>query len=175
MAGTAPSGRAPWVPDDQPGQDARKPGHNQRPRRRVARLPALSSKPEPLLFVLNSAVEHQMLVDMLADWALPAESPGSAAADIPRLADAAQRLVRNGMVKVYLDPLEADELLLLDQNQALSAVADAENWWREESDETAEPATSVFALSITEKGRTALASFAKPQPGSRPWRNCRSS
>jgi hypothetical protein len=75
--------------------------------------------------VLNRAAEQQqMLVQIVAGWALPAESAGSAASDIPRLADATERLVRDGMVRVYLDPLDTDELVLLATEQAASAVAD---------------------------------------------------
>jgi hypothetical protein len=128
-----------------------------------------SSKPEPWMFVLNSAVELQMLAEILAGWALPAESAGAAAPDIPRLADAAQWLVRDGLVDVYQDPLDTDELILVDARDAASAVADPQNWWRDDSDPATEPASSVFALSITEQGRRALASIAKPKPRSRPW------
>lgn len=131
-----------------------------------------SAKPEPRLFVLNSAAEQQLLAEILAGWALPAESAGSAAPDIPRLADAAQRLVRDSLVDVYRDPLDTDDLVLLPRNDAATAVADPQNWWRDDSDPATEPASSVFALSITGKGRKALAATAQRQPR-RPWRGRR--
>jgi hypothetical protein len=120
------------------------------------------TKPEPWLFVLNSATAHQLLVEILAAWALPAESAGAAASDIPRLADATGGLIRDRLVQVHLDPLDQDELLLLDPAQAMSAVADVRNWWRDENDQAAEPATFVLAVSITEKGRKRLASATRP-------------
>lgn len=127
----------------------------------VLRFPA---KPEPWLFVLNSAAEHQMLVEILDGWASPAASPGAAASDIPRLAGAAQRLVRDHLVQVYLDFLDTRELVAVHGEQAENAVADPQNWWRDDNDASAEPATQVFALSITGKGATTLASFAGSQP-----------
>lgn len=51
---------------------------------------SFSARPEPWLFVLNGAAEMQMLVEILAAWALPAESPGAAVPDIPVLAGAAR-------------------------------------------------------------------------------------
>jgi hypothetical protein len=126
-----------------------------------------SARPEPWLFVLNSAAEHLMLVEILAGWASPAASPGAAVSDIPRLAGAAQRLVRDRLVQVYLDPLDSSELVAVHGEQAEDAVADPQNWWRDDDDASAEPATQVFALSFTEKGATTLASFACPRPASR--------
>lgn len=129
----------------------------------------LPAKPEPWLFVLNCAVEHELLAEILAAWAPPAGTAGSASPDIPRLADAAQRLVRDGLVDVYRDPLDTDDLVLLPRNDAVTAVADPQNWWRDDSDPATEPASSVFALSITGKGRKVLASTAQPRRR-RPWR-----
>jgi hypothetical protein len=89
--------------------------------------------------VLNSAAEHELLVQILAAWALPAESPGAAAANIPRLAD-------------------------------------AHNWRRDETDATVEPATSILAIAITDKGRKKLARAAHPSRSSFwPWHKRRSS
>lgn len=121
------------------------------------------TKPEPWLFVLNSAAEHQLLVEILAAWALPAESAGAAASDIPRLADAAARLIRDRLAQVYLDPLDQDELLLLEEAQAVRAVADVRNWWRDEDDPAAEAATFVLAMSTTQKGRKRLAAVTRPR------------
>jgi hypothetical protein len=114
--------------------------------------------------------EHYLLVEILAAWALPAESPGAAVSDIPRLADAAQRLVRDRLIQVYLDPLDTDTVLPLKDDQAVSAVADARNWWRDEDDPAVEPATSILAISITEKGRKTLAAAARPRSGFWSWR-----
>lgn len=131
------------------------------------------AKPEPWLFVLNSATEHLLLVEILAAWARPAESPGTAVSEIPRLADATQRLVRDRLIQVYLDPLDTDALLPLKDDQASSAIADARNWWRDEDDPTMEPATSILAISITEKGRKTLAAAARPRSGFWSWRRRR--
>lgn len=134
------------------------------------------TKPEPWLFVLNSAAEHELLVQILAAWALPAESPGAAVSDIPRLADATQRLVRDHLIQVFRDSLDSEPALPLEGEQAINAVADAHNWWRDETDATVEPATSILAIAITDQGREKLARAAHPsRSGFWPWHKRRSS
>lgn len=117
----------------------------------------LPDHPEPWLLVLNSATEHMLLVEILADWARPAHSAGAAAADIPRLADATGRLIRAGLVQLYLDPLDRDELEPVGRGRALREVADVRNWWRDENDQATGPAAFILAVSITDKGIKRLA------------------
>jgi hypothetical protein len=130
----------------------------------------LPDHPEPWLFVLNSATEHPLLVEILAGWALPAESAGTAASDIPRLAEATGRLIGDDLVHVYLDPLDRDDLVLLDRDRALREVADVRNWWRDENDQAVEPATFILAVSITDRGSKRLASAARPRSSFWTWR-----
>lgn len=130
----------------------------------------LPDSPEPWLLVLNSATEHMLLVEILADWARPAHSAGAAASDIPRLADATGRLIRAGLVQIYLDPLDREELELVERDRAMREVADVRNWWRDENDQTTDPAAFILAVSITDKGIKRLASAAGPRPSRWPWR-----
>ena len=130
----------------------------------------LPDHPEPWLLVLNSATEHKLLVEILAEWARPAESAGAAASDVPRLADATGRLIRAGLVQIYLDHLDREELDLVERDRALREVADARNWWRDENDQATDPAAFILAVSITDKGIKRLASAAGPRSSRWPWR-----
>lgn len=124
----------------------------------------LPDLPEPWLLVLNSATEHKLLVEILAEWAQPAESAGAAASDIPRLAAATGRLIRKGLIQVYLDRLDREELELLERDRALREVADARNWWRDQNDQAVEPAAFILAVSVTEQGIKRLSSAARQRP-----------
>ncbi len=119
--------------------------------------------PPPWLFVLNCAVEHSLLVEVLASWAVSPDGPGAAAGDIPLLATTTEHLVRDGLVEVYEDRLVGDELPRLGRDRAVRVVADPLNWWRADDDETVPPATSVFALDITKLGRRYLLAGDKPR------------
>jgi hypothetical protein len=110
-----------------------------------------AERPPPWKFVLNCAVEHSLLVEVLRSWAEPV-----VVADIPQLATATEHLVRDGLVEVYEDRFVGEELTLLGRDGAVRAVADPQNWWRADDDETVPPATSVFALDITTLGRRHL-------------------
>lgn len=77
------------------------------------------------------------------------QSAGAAGAGIPRIADAAQQLIRDGLIRVYLGPLDSD-------------------WWRDDNDLSVEAATSILGIGITERGRLALAAAAWTGP--RIWR-----
>jgi hypothetical protein len=80
------------------------------------------------------------------------------------------RLIRDGLAQVYLDPLDREELVLLGRDHALREVADVRNWWRDENDQSAEPAAFILTVSITDKGRKRLASAAHSGSSFRPWR-----
>lgn len=129
--------------------------------------------PEPWLLVLNSATEHMLLVEILADWARPAPSAGAAASDIPRLADATRRLIRAGLVQVYLDPLDREELEPVERDRALREVADVRNWWRDDNDPATDAAASILGVSVTDKGIKRLAAAVDPRSSRWPWRHRR--
>lgn len=120
-------------------------------------LRTFAEKPAPREFVLNSALEQPMLVEVLAAWARPADSAGAAVSTIPMLSAVTQQLVRDDALRVYEDPLLGDELRLLDRRDALEAVADPLNWWRDEADARVPAAASVIVLDATATGRAVLA------------------
>lgn len=120
-------------------------------------LRTFTEKPAPRMFVLNSALEQPMLVEVLAAWARPADSAGAATAAIPMLSEVTRELLRDGALRAYEDPLVGDELRMLDRQHAVDAVADALNWWRDEDDASIPAATSVIVLDTTDIGRAELA------------------
>lgn len=114
-----------------------------------------STRPQPPVFVLNSALEHPLLVEVLREWSMS----GGALDDVPELARWTGRLVRDGLVTVHEDHLVGVELTPVPRDQAERVVADPLNWWRDEDDATVPAATSVFALDATESGRRHLAAL----------------
>jgi hypothetical protein len=123
-----------------------------------------AEKPGPRVFVLNQAVEQPLLVAVLAAWALPATSANAALGDIPHIAAAAQSLVRDRRVAVFEDPLHGDVLTRLSTTEALAALGDPSNWWRDENDDDHEDARSLFVLDITDAGATELATLDQAKP-----------
>jgi hypothetical protein len=116
------------------------------------------ARPAPWLFVLNSAAEQSLLAEILENWARAVgDGPATHLADISLLAGAARRLAQDRLIQAYLDPLEGDELVPLGDDQVLSTLADAQNWWRDEDDPDTPAATSLIALDITKAGEEALA------------------
>jgi hypothetical protein len=107
------------------------------------------------VFVLNCALEHPLLVEVLASWSASDDGAAGAVNDVPRLARATENLVGDGLVAVYEDDLVGEELTLLPQDRAARVVADPLNWWRDEDDATVSAATSVFVLDIPEPDQTA--------------------
>lgn len=115
-------------------------------------------RPDPRTFVLNAALEHPMLTEVLRQWAQADLSSGVAAApEVSALAGATESLVREGLVCVYRDDLDDDaaDLLLLAVSPACAAVSDGRNWWRDELVEDPDPARSVFVLQVTDRHRRA--------------------
>jgi hypothetical protein len=116
------------------------------------------------LRVLNAAAEHMTLLQLFDDVAaVYGEMRPDAIARLPSLIHATQASVHSGLVEVYRDPLEGDEIPLLTQLEAVRALADPLNWWRDERDPGIQPAIDLFALEVTDKGREALFAIARPR------------
>lgn len=69
-----------------------------------------AERPEPDLFVLNRALEHPQLVDLLVRWCRDDEQPQPT---VPVLSAAVESLLARRLVDVYEDDLHSPTLLLL--------------------------------------------------------------
>ncbi|GAA4202257.1 hypothetical protein [Actinocatenispora rupis] len=111
-----------------------------------------AERPEPDLFVLNRALEHPQLVDLLVRWCRDDEQPQPT---VPVLSAAVESLLARRLVDVYEDDLHSPTLLLLGQPDARRAVREPLNWWRA-ADGTDGSAESVYLVATTARGRRAL-------------------
>lgn len=110
-------------------------------------------RPAPDLFVLNAALEHPLLVEMLQEWVAGDEQP---AGQIGVLSEAVASLIQERLLEVDEDDLQGPTLKRLEPVRALRVVGDPVNWWRAEDDTTVPPASYVYTVTATAKGRQAL-------------------
>jgi hypothetical protein len=111
--------------------------------------------------VLNAAAGHLTLLELLDDVAAAGETRREAMGRLPLLARAAQASVEGGLVEVYRDPLDGDEIPLLTAHEAVPALGDPLNWWRDDRQPGIQPATDVYSLEVTARGRDALLALSQ--------------
>jgi hypothetical protein len=115
------------------------------------------TRPPAWLFVLNCAAEQELLPEIFRRWAQDGGAkPAACLVDIPLLADAVRQLAAGGLIAVYRDPLEGDELRRLCHGPCLSRIADERNWWLDEDDPDVPPASSLIVIDITAPGQRTL-------------------
>lgn len=69
-----------------------------------------------------------------------------------RLAAAAERLLKAGLIELYEQHIGPGEDALLLRDEAIGVVRNQDNWWREETGEDDGSGHTFYSLLLTERG-----------------------